>query len=282
MLNEELASALRASVGDGGWGYFPGKASRLEPTTWALRALGFEDQLADRVAPFLERSLTPSGLFSDEPGSSLNYVHNALVLLSLIDCPRLDKGGYRSAIITKLILTAGRRFPFSPTPAEPLDGMLQGWGWIDENFSWVEPTAWCLVALKRVSRIRSHPSITARIDQGEKVLVNRCCVDGGWNAGDVVSVGHNLKGHVPTTAVGLLALRDRPALSAVTRGVAFLERHANEERSGMGLALALMALRAHDRPVESVRIALEEEWRRTQFLGNLHAVALALCAVSGA
>ena len=31
---------LETRNGDGGWGYEPGRTSRLEPTCWALLALG--------------------------------------------------------------------------------------------------------------------------------------------------------------------------------------------------------------------------------------------------
>ena len=29
------------------------------------------------------------------------------------------------------------------------DGSLQAWSWVDGTFSWVEPTAWCLLLLKK-------------------------------------------------------------------------------------------------------------------------------------
>ena len=31
---------LRSRNEDGGWGYYPGKASRIEPTAWAALCLG--------------------------------------------------------------------------------------------------------------------------------------------------------------------------------------------------------------------------------------------------
>ena len=55
-------------------------------------------------------------------------------------------------------------------------------------------------------------------------------------------LGKQLATDVPTTAVALLALRDRSSEPFVNEGLEFLERHATSERSAMALALASRAL----------------------------------------
>src|SRR5439155_4953858 len=82
-----------------------------------------------------------------------------------------------------------------PDPRQ--DNKLQGWPWMPDTFSWLEPTAWCLLALKKA---RAAP---ARIAEAEKLIANRTCEPGGWNFGNASAVGQDLRPYVPTTALGL-------------------------------------------------------------------------------
>ena len=90
-------------------------------------------------------------------------------------------------------------------PAIRQDPDLQGWSWTDGTFSWVEPTAWCMLAVKKLARDDAG-SARARIDEAEKVLADRACEGGGWNTGNPEVYGQALPAYVPPTAVGVLAL----------------------------------------------------------------------------
>ena len=106
---------------------------------------------------------------------------------------------------------------------------LQGWSWIDGTFSWVEPTAWALLALKKCrARGMAARGAEARIRDGEAILRDRVCVTGGWNYGNSNVFGKNLPAYVPTTAIALLALQDRADEPFVRRSVDFLEEQAGQ------------------------------------------------------
>ena len=126
---------------------------------------------------------------------------------------------------------------------------LQAWSWMSETFSWVEPTACCLVALKK-ARAAGFTVDARRIEDGEAVLFDRCGREGGWNYGNANMLGQELPAYVPTTALGLLALGDHRSHDAVRRSLDFLEREALTERSSVALSLALVALRVFDRPAD--------------------------------
>src|SRR6478736_1185162 len=106
---------------DGGWGYYAGKASRLEPTCWALLALRSADPSV------LSRWPSAEGRLLERSGGEVNYAFHALALLAMKDS------------------TINRQ-----------DNKLQGWSWIDGTFSWVEPTAWGLLALRKLAAT-GHP-----------------------------------------------------------------------------------------------------------------------------
>ena len=59
---------------DGGWGYYAGKASRLEPTCWGLLALGDADPAV------LTRWPAAGGLLRERSGGDVNFAFHALAL----------------------------------------------------------------------------------------------------------------------------------------------------------------------------------------------------------
>ena len=108
-----------------------------------------------------------------------------------------------------------------PNPRQ--DNSLQAWPWIPETFSWVEPTSWCLLALKKTAAQAPRNGAQARIREADTLLLNRVCTNGGWNYGNAAAFAQDLRPYVPTTAVGLMALQDRPRDPGVTRTLTFLD-----------------------------------------------------------
>jgi hypothetical protein len=159
------------------------------------------------------------------------------------------------------------------------DNSIQAWSWIDDTFSWVEPTAWCLLALKTCAKVWHAPIDSGRIRDAERLLVDRSCRGGGWNYGNSNMLGKDLRPYVPTTAVTLLALRDRGDEPVVAEALEFLERHSTFERSAMAMGLASRALRAYGRDTTAIHAALREQLPITIALGNQAAIAAALYAL---
>jgi hypothetical protein len=271
LLREFLLGARNA---DGGWGYQAGKASRLEPTCWASLALG--STVAHTV---LEQWPCTDGLLLERHGGAPNYGFHgqALIVLRALN---LEHAAGNRTLLAALQRVKGTAWAASTINRQ--DNSLQAWSWIDGTFSWVEPTAWCLLAQKQWSAVPGAVGDRTRIVVAEHMLVDRCCVAGGWNYGNANMLGQDLKPFVPTTALTLLSLQDRQSLPEVIRSVAFLEREATSERSGMALALALMALRAYDRSTEAVRDTLVSVLPATLNLGKIASAAMSLYALSEA
>ena len=68
---------------DGGWGYYAGKSSRLEPTCWALLALGAEADARQRTARVLGQWPISGNVLLERTGGPPNYAFHALALLTL-------------------------------------------------------------------------------------------------------------------------------------------------------------------------------------------------------
>jgi len=266
VLRERVTSTRNA---DGGWGYHAGKTSRLEPTCWSLLALGDVSSDALRQWP------STGGLLLERREGEPNFGFHGLALLTLLD-RRIEHQAGNAALVAGIQRVKGIAITNRGTARQ--NSQIQAWPWIDHTFSWVEPTAYCLLALKQVER--SGKSVDAsRIADAEAMMFDRCGVQGGWNYGNSNMLGQELASYVPTTALGLLALQDRSSHDAVRRSLDYLEREALSERSSLALSLAMIALRVFKRPVDAISAALVQQIPTTLTLGNLHAAALALYAL---
>ena len=281
----ELAHGLRATANpDGGWGYMPGHRSRVEPTSWALAALVAASAPGDGWSPmphlqFLRRAQTPTGLLADQAGGLPNYAFSALAAIAVDGTfPRPADPWFRRLVEG---IVGGRGVAFAPGGVlDRQQNALQAWPWVDGCFSWVEPTAWCLLLLKRMRAQRRDARGPARIDEAERLLFDRCCADGGWNYGNASVLGQSLDPFVPTTAMALLALQDRQEHPLVRTSLSWLEANAERERSGMALALGLICAARFGSPSGALEAALIDQFARWRFLDQQHVQAMALYALA--
>ncbi len=304
------SSTLRATLlagrnADGGWPYYRGKSSRLEPTCAALIALGAVGE--GQPVGVLERWPRRDGLFVDAAGE-INVAFNGLAAVTLAargaDRLRQGYGGppklyakaeapppqtapiaRQESLIARELVAALARVKGVAVPKSSInrqDNTLQGWAWTVDTFSWVESTATCLLGLKRLVAGSRTEEVAGRVREAERLLFDRACRDGGWNHGNSNMLGKELPAYVPTTALALLALHDRAADAIVVRGVQYLQQHRLIETGGLALALTRICLGVYGLEAHDVEMAVDREWDRSAFLGNLHVIALALYGLTGA
>jgi hypothetical protein len=238
---------------DRGWGYSAGKATRLEPTCWALLALPREATGADALEPLLKRR-GQDGWFVDVPGAPVNYAFNALAALTLLTFP----GRHDAArdVAAKLLDVRGLKFPQGKEMRQ--DNSLQAWSWIDGTFSWVEPTTMCLLLAKKLRGDLPGAAAADRINIAERMLLDRACAAGGWNYGGSNVYGQELFPYVPTTALGLLAMQDHGGHSTIRKAIEWIRKEALSERSLHSMALAKIALDVHRSPLPAIADSLTD------------------------
>ena len=301
------AALLQARNPDGGWGYRARKQSRIEPTAFALIALAAargahgpaptSELAAARgahgPASTSERSAVAAGLDAPaifasfprrdglliDPGATHpNLAFNAVAALAA-QYPPL--GARETAADLTGVLLRHRGVMLPPSKIIVQDNTLVGWPWLDGTFAWVEPTAWCLMALKRWTEGRRSADAAERIDHAERLLRDRMCRGGGWNYGNRLVMDKALRPYASTTALALLALQDAPKDAAVTASRGTLKTLCARERSGYALALAALAFARLGAPDAEVEAALAGVWDETSFGGEVVATALALYVASG-
>ena len=135
---------VRGANVDGGWPYYEGHSSRLEPTCWALLALASGEHLDAGAAPrgrFLTDSQRADGLLleaSIRGEGRPNYGFNGLAVLVMSTIRDLVPASTLSSLVNGLLTVKGIQIATSDINRQ--DNKLQGWSWIDGTFSWVEPT----------------------------------------------------------------------------------------------------------------------------------------------
>jgi len=270
----------------GGWPYYAGKRSRIEPTCWALLALRADetDEAVWRraAAPHLQwlaATQRADGLLADEPGAPANFASNGLAACVLLE-PSIASGAGASVVsLPRLLDALVAAKGVSVKDQDPhQDNSLQGWPWLADTFSWLEPTCWCVLALKKAGA--RAPAAAARIQEADRLIANRVCESGGWNYGNASVVGQDLRPYVPTTALALIAMHDRRNLRAVERSIEWLRAEPTKEPSASALALAAIALRIYDVPAAEVDARLAGDVDRAERIGNLQALAMMLYALT--
>src|SRR5712692_4616289 len=168
---------LRATQNaDGGWGYFPGKQSWLEPTAYAALALHGEPA-ADRAWKLLSSWQSKDGGL--RPSAEVEVESWGTALWLTLASARGESGESVGRAIAWLVGLEGaegswlRRVGARLGMFEPdRDLSLTGWPWKAENSSWVEPTAHSLVALKKHAAKVSRSALRARVRMGEAQLLD--------------------------------------------------------------------------------------------------------------
>lgn len=243
---------------DGGWGFFPGKQSWLEPTAYALMALHSDppsQQSFNRGWNLMRSWQLPGG--SWQACADVKEPHWTTALCVTLHCLRGAHDDPLQRGIAWLLDTSGiengLRFRIAhflnPSIVE-LDPSFKAWPWRPGNSSWIEPTAHALVALKKAAAVQHDVRLRDRIRLGEQMILERRCSDGGWNYGNRKVMGRELPSYSETTALALVGLSGNPALD-LTVPLALAQRYARETRSPLAQAWLAIALRSHGMSVDS-------------------------------
>ena len=245
-LGARLAVLRQSQNPDGGWGYFAGKASWLEPTAYAALALAGEPA-ADRAWKLLSSWQLPDG--SWKPSASVDVANWGTSLCTTIAIARDEWGAPLRNGINWLVGSSGAESTWINVVVARIglvkqerDISLKCWPWKPGNSGWVEPTAHALVALKQASAKLSSAELRERIKMGESQLLDVRSRDGGWNYGSPAALGVDLPSYPETTALALVALQGRNDL-----GKAFdlAARQIGETPSPLARAWLTIAMRLH-------------------------------------
>jgi hypothetical protein len=291
-MKQALSMLVDAQNADGGWGAVKGRRSNTESTSlavMALRALG-EPAFALKVQRGLNWLITRQNADGSWPLSDVakgGSWTTALAILTLANIPGqeapalrgaqwgLTQEGSRFGWLTSLWITiSGQRGALHLNPD------FIGWAWTERAFSWVEPTSYFLLALKKLRQSLGATEVEQRIRHAELLLYDRMCEGGGWNYGNSKVLGETLWPYPDVTALALLALQDHKGIEPNNASVLALQRMLQEIDSGLALSLGAICLSLYGYDVSDLRRRLARNFVTTSFLAETKTIALALLALN--
>jgi len=255
-LTEKLKSRQMKS---GGWAYFDSVQESLEATCLAELALAPEMQVSSSAAIlFLLKSQLSDGGWPAFLGDSEGSWTTALALCTLNSTG--DFTAARERAFRWLFAERGReghwfwRWKFKTSDRNVrFDPDKYGWPWVTGSASWVIPTAFSIIAIEQFTVCNRSEESEKRIHLGVEMLLDRACVDGGWNSGNSLVYGVPLRPHVEATAIALLALQDEQRTEMVQKSLSWLRQNAASVDSVSSLAWCILTLFVYQEPIGGLR-----------------------------
>jgi len=291
MLQDATALLLANQNADGGWGAVPGNRSTTESTALALVALQTREQAA--LGPAIEKAKTwlierqnADGSWPLADGLKGPSWSTAFAMLALSESTEsterviragrwaLAQEGSKIGLLAKLVLAL--RFQ---KRAVHLNEDLIGWSWTPNTFSWVEPTSYFLIALKKLKRQLPPKAFQERVPQGELMIYDRMCENGGWNYGNSSVYGERLWPYPDVTAVALIALQDHRERKENQMSFQALGEMAKNTGSGLALGWTSLCYELYGKDSAALKSLLERRFGKTKFLGETKAIALSILAM---
>ncbi len=286
-----VAALLEARNDDGGWPATRGGSSTTETTALATMALASTgDAEMDRPAAggrgwLVSRQRSDGGWPTTTAVDESSWM-TAPAVLGLASDP-----GTRPAAIRGAQWLLGREgqglgwfariffWLFPEKKATEIDTELTGWPWSAGTFSWIEPTAYSLLALKKLGGALTDARAPRRVARGEALVYDRMCPGGGWNYGNARVMGESLSPYADTTALALMALHDRDPRETTRHSLRVLDELTRDSRSGLALGWSALCFDLYGVSSTVLRHRLREEWAATRFLEKTKPLALAVLAL---
>jgi len=259
-------------------GYLRNQAPATEPSVLAALALAGHGLRGAElpVLEYLSRSQQADGSVGvrekePTPGWPTSL---AIIAWQLFD-PEKHKPHIDKALIW---LSAMHGKALEQSPEMGHNTQLDGWPWAEGTHSWLEPTAFALLAYRAANQ-PAHP----RAKEAIKLLIDRQMSNGGCNYGNTVVLGQTLRPHVQPTGIALLALAgENDPSGRMERSLTWLKWSLNERTTAASLAWALLGLYAHHRDVPNASELLQQACERVaKHDRSLHKYALLALAALG-
>src|SRR5215467_643923 len=292
MIDEAVQLLLDQQNADGGWGAVKGRVSNTESTAFAVMALESlqRTELHGKAAAgldWLSRHQDGNGSWRLNDVTASGSWSTATAILCMSMFPEWRDRALRGArwALTQKGSSLGWlgslvTWFMGQKDVNKINMDLKGWPWASGSFSWVEPTSYFLIGIKRLRFALSGTNVDDRIGQGELMIYDRVCEEGGWNYGNSKVYGEALWPYPDITALVLIALQDRPRMEANQKSLKMLEKSLRETNSGLALSWAIICFQLYGRGVAEWRRLLAERFEKAGFLGETKTLALAVLAAT--
>lgn len=264
---------LSTQLTNSGWGYASHNQQAFpEPTCYSLMALEKIPFPREQPLSWLASRVSEDGQLY-LPKDNLPNWATAILVITLTHLNELPT--IRESSIKWLLEWKSKQVEPDPDLVR-VNSNLVGWPWISNTFSWVHPTSFATLALKLVG-LGMHE----RVREAETLLLDRACIQGGWNFGSPMVLDKAIDPAVVDTAIALFALQDvAQAANEIDRGLAIIEKEAPKFSSALSLSLGILCLDIFNRPTGNLvdlllkRQQSDGSWRQMVWWTALSVLAL--------
>lgn len=251
-------------------GYAPGAPPAAEPTAWSAMALagaGRNDH-ADRAARWLAELQNRDGSVPAVDSRDGPFWTTSLAIMAWLRCDPARYEQPTQAAIDWLLETEGTKIGYSPHIGH--NTKLVGWSWNPATHSWLEPTAFAVLALRQAG-LADH----SRTREAVELLLDRLLPGGGCNYGNTKVLDQPLLPHLQPSGIVLWALAgesvDDPRIE---RSLEYIEQQLHYPAGCSSLAYALLGLGAWGRRPPHAEQLIADLLARPHTQNNPHKLAL--------
>jgi len=170
-----------------------------------------------------------------------------------------------------LLHSSGKHWKKKRTSGSTHDTALRGWAWIDNTHSWIETTALAIIALHNAG-FSTHP----RLDEATAMILDRQLPKGGWNYGNTIVFGNELRPSPEDTGAALSALSGRVPLQDISRSLDYLMHECSRLRTPIALGWSLLGLNAWEQTPNQAQTWIQETLQRRFRYGGYDTSSLCL------
>jgi hypothetical protein len=272
LISGAIAALKQRALGEGGFANADQGNYRTDATAWAILALtagGAEPELVHLARQRLVASQLPEGRVCISPEHPEVYWPTSLAILAWHKSPAQQAALSRASQF--LLNSSG--IVFEPTAKGPDEHnpSLKGWPWVAGTYAWIDPTALGMIALKATGQ-GSHP----RVQEAGRLILDRQCLHGGWNYGNRLVYGAELRPMPENTGLALDALAGLTPKASLETSINYLQTRVQGLKTPLALAFSLLGLGAWGERPAAAPSWLAECWQLQDQLGGYDTTAIAL------
>jgi hypothetical protein len=250
MFSELIHSLEQRHIAGAGFANHAGGSPRADATCWAVLALnanGSHGDMVHEAQQALAKTQSSDGRICLAPRHENAWWPTPLAVIAWHRCGQYQQ--QREKAVRLLLAFDQLRIADDADSAAIIghDPTIKGWPWIMGTTPWLEPTAYCLLAL-RLAGFEGH----ARTQEGRRLVMNRQLSTGGWNYGNTTVYGQELRPTPEATGVALQAITGLVPHREVAKSIDYLRSELPRLRTPLALAWTILGLAAW-REVENPR-----------------------------
>ncbi|MGB8871947.1 MAG: prenyltransferase/squalene oxidase repeat-containing protein [Desulfobaccales bacterium] len=281
LVSDSINLLQKRSLAEGGFTNADNGDYRTDATAWAIIALsacGFDPEIISRARSRLAAGQLADGRVCISPHHPAVYWPTPLAILAWSQSPPHQDSLARA--VAFLLEHSGMSLQEQALSADASDPTLRGWPWVADTYSWVDPTALGMIALK-VTGHSNHP----RLAEATRLLLNRKLPHGGWNYGNTIVFHKELRPMPENTGMALAALKSLTVRSNLELSLDYLKVAVRNLRTPIALSWGILGLGAWGERPLAATTWLSECWGRQARFGVYDTASLSLfilaCRLSG-